>query len=80
MPNISFAMGMFSYKKKNGIIFLTIGQWVHLFSMDFDDSRPFFLCFSLKLPFSMIKSLLSGNNIHILMTFDEGIRCNSTRV
>ena len=27
-------------------------QWVHLFSMDFDDSRRFLLCFSLKLPFS----------------------------
>ena len=25
-----------------------IAQWVHLFSMDFDDSRSFLLCFSLK--------------------------------
>ena len=65
MPNISFAIGMFSYKKKTELSFLTIAQWVHLFSMDLDDSRPFFLGFSLKLPFSMIKSLLSGNNIHI---------------
>ena len=34
MFSISFGMG--------------IAQWVHLFSMDFDDSRPFLLCFSLK--------------------------------
>ena len=63
-----------------------IAQWEHLFSMDFDDSRPFLLCFRLKGPFSMITSSHSGNTKYMrslsmkdstkieLFYFDEDFR------
>ena len=42
-------------------------QWVHLFSMDFDDILTIYLIFYSKSPFSMVELSLSGNTIYLLI-------------
>ena len=58
MSNISFVMGMFSYQKTS-----RNEQWVHLFSMAFDDFLTFYLIFWSKSPFFMVKLFFSGYTI-----------------
>ena len=69
MCDISFAMCMFSCQTSR------TAQWVHLFLMNFTDFRSLFLCFSLKCPFPMNKSLLNGNPIYMrLISIRSSIR------
>ena len=48
-------------------------QCVHLFSMNFNDFRSFLLCFSLKCPFPMNKSLLCGKTIYMRLPSIKGL-------
>ena len=46
----------------------------------FGDSRQFLLCFTLKITIFDEKIIAQSEHLTHAMTFDEGIRCHSTRI
>ena len=70
---MTFPLRWLSFPIKTNLI----AQWVHLFSMDFDDLSTIYLIFQSKSPFLMVKVSLSGNIIYFRLLAMKG--CGAIR-